>query len=88
MSTEPGAGVLTALAELIVGVANLARADAQNTRAAKAAKREARRAEKRAEAQWQEWMGAIARQSARVSAGDASRKDARALLGGRRNRAR
>jgi hypothetical protein len=80
-------GVLTVFAALLVGVANLAWGDA-NTRAARAAKRKARRAERRAEAQWQEWMEGMARQSARVSAGDATREEARALLGGRRNRAR
>jgi hypothetical protein len=89
MMNQPGAGIFTALSEVFVDTATAiqtARLKREAQRAARGAKREAELAEQRAAKRQRAWLRKMQRQARERWAGDASREDARRLLGGRGGR--
>jgi hypothetical protein len=86
MTTSQSGGGLGALfAELVVDAVNGARAarlERQARQAIREAKREAKLAEQRANERQRAWLRLMQRQARERWAGDASRDDARRLLGG------
>ena len=81
-----GGGPITFCAELVIDVVTMVGGSLRGGRARRAAAQRARLAQQRQQQEMRRWMELIARQSARVTAGDASPGDARAALGGRGGR--
>jgi hypothetical protein len=89
MMNQPGAGIFTALCEIFVDTTTaiqMARLKREAQRAMRDAKREAQLAERRANERQRAWLRRMQREARERWAGDASREDARRLLGGRGGR--
>jgi hypothetical protein len=89
LMNQPGAGIFTALCEIVVDTATaiqLRRLKREAERAMRDAKREAQLAEQRANERQRTWLRMMQRQARERWSGDASREDARRLLNGRGER--
>lgn len=86
---QPGASVFSLLADVLIDgttAIQTARLKREAKRAARAAKREAELAAQRAAERQRAWLRMMQRQARERRAGDATREDARRLLGGRGGR--